>query len=141
VFLFERFFYFLEAMRDTGLIVMDATDKPGDRQFVRRMERYFTQTATGRQRTQWIVPTPFFVESDMAYGVQMADLCIYCVNWALRLSGMMERKRAEIERFATLLDPLIWHGEGHRDGTAFKTHGIVFVRDPYEPRTAQEKRR
>lgn len=76
VFLLEGYFYFLEHAQEAGLIVMDATDKHNDRRFVRRMERYFTQTMTGRQRTKWIVPSPFFVESDMAYGVQAADLCI-----------------------------------------------------------------
>ena len=60
-----------------GVLVMDETDKREDRRFVARMEGYFTTT--------WIVPTPFFVSSDMAYAVQAADLCIYCVNWGFRL--------------------------------------------------------
>ena len=81
VFLLERFFYFLEAKREHGVLVMDETDKHEDRRFVARMEEYFTKTATGRYRTAWIVPTPFFVSSDMAYAVQAADLCIYCINW------------------------------------------------------------
>jgi hypothetical protein len=64
---------------------MDGTDKTLDRKFVRQLESYFIKTNTGRYRSQWIVPTPFFVSSDMAYPVQAADLCIYCVNWAFRL--------------------------------------------------------
>ena len=54
---------------------MDGTEKNLDRKFVRQLEGYFTKTNTGRYRTQWIVPTPFFVASDMAYPVQAADLC------------------------------------------------------------------
>jgi hypothetical protein len=134
VFLLERFFYFLEAQREMGLLVMDGTDKNLDRQFVRRMERYFTQTFIGRQRTQWIVPAPMFVESDMAYGVQVADLCIYCLNWGFRLREMKEPTRPEIEPYAKMLSRNIWHGEGYRDGAVFKTHGTVYVPDPYDPR-------
>ena len=64
---------------------MDEVDKTEDRRFVRRMERYFTKTAPGQYRTSWIVPSPFFVASDMNYAVQAADVCIYCVNWGFRL--------------------------------------------------------
>lgn len=134
VFLLERFFYFLEAQQETGLIVMDGTEKAADRRFVRRMERYFELTDTGRRRTHWIVPVPLFVESDMAYGVQVADLCIYCLNWGLRLKGMNEPTREEIEAFAWLLRKLIWHGDGYRGQQVYRTHSVVFVQDPYEAR-------
>jgi hypothetical protein len=56
VFLFERFFYFLESKREHGLIVMDEVDKTEDRRFVGRLQRYFTRTGPGRYRTTWIVP-------------------------------------------------------------------------------------
>ncbi len=134
VFLLERFFYFLEAQQETGLLVMDETDKAEDRNFVRRMERYFTLTLIGRQRTQWIIPVPLFVQSEMAYGVQVADLCIYCLNWGLRLPGMIEPIRPEIEPFAWLLERITWHGDGYRDGQVFKTHGVVYVPDLYAAR-------
>lgn len=139
VFLFERYFYFLEQMRETGLIVMDATEKHDDRRFVHRMERYFTQTMPGRQRTAWIVPSPFFVESDMAYGVQAADLCIYCLNWGWRLSNMLAPTRKEIEPFCMLLEKCFWQGDGYRDGRVFKTWGTVYVPDPYEARRAVQE--
>lgn len=135
VFLLERYFYFLESQREVGLLVMDGTEKQTDRNIVRQMERYFTLTQTGRQRTQWIVPAPFFVESDMAYGVQAADLCIYCLNWGWRLKDhMTEPTRPEIEPYANLLDGFIWHGDGYRDGKVFHTYGTCYVPDPYEGR-------
>ncbi len=134
VFLFERFFYFLEARQEAGLLVMDASEKQAERKLVRRIERYFTNTMTGRQRTQWIVPAPLFVESDMAYGVQVADLCIYCLNWGWRLASMTQPTRQEIEPFVWLLEKVIWHGDGYRDGKVFKTHGAVYVPDPYTAR-------
>lgn len=137
VFLFERFFYFLEHKQETGLIVMDASEKQNDRRFVRQMERYFTLTQKGRQRTQWIVPSPFFVESDMAYGVQVSDIAIYCVNWGFRLKRMVEPTRSEIEPLAAGLQSLVWRGQGYDERDVFDTYSVVFVPDPYEPRSAQ----
>ena len=138
MFLFERFFYFLEERREQGLLVLDETDRVQDWDFVRRMERYFSMTQIGRHRTQWIVPVPLFVASDMAYGVQIADLCLYCLNWGWRRQpAMTEKTRPEIEPFASLLDRLIWNGEGYREGKVFRTRGFCYVPDPYTPRAAQ----
>lgn len=136
VFLLERYFYFLESQREMGLLVMDGSEKKADRKLVRRLERYFTQTMPGRQRAQWIVPVPMFVESDMAYGVQVADLCIYCLNWGWRLSeqNMDGPTRPEIEPFVRLLEEVIWHGSGHWEGKDFPTHSMVYVPDPYDRR-------
>jgi len=137
VFLLERFFYFLEAKDEQGLLVMDETDKAEDRRFVRRMEKYFTRTQSGRYRTSKIVPTPFFVSSDMTYPVQAADVCIYCLNWGFRLPvrGMTADVRNEIaEEFVPWLRELQFEGEGENEGTSFHTYGITFVPDPYTAR-------
>jgi hypothetical protein len=133
VFLLERYFYFLERAKQNGLLVLDGTEKNLDRKFVRQLEAYFTKTNTGRFRTQWIVPTPFFVASDMAYPVQVADLCIYCVNWAFRLPtrGMTEPVREEIrDEFFDWLSSLQFHGEGYKDGRVFEVWGISYVPNP-----------
>ncbi len=134
VFLLERFFYFLEGRKQHGLLVMDEVEKTADRHFTRRLQRYFARTATGRYRSQWVVPAPFFVASDMAYPVQAADLCIYCLNWGFRLPslGMDVAVRPEIEaEFRPWLDTLQFRGEGYRDGAVFKSFGVVFVPNPY----------
>jgi hypothetical protein len=137
VFLLERFYYLLEEKREHGILVLDEVEKTADRRFVRRLERYFSMTATGRYRSHWVVPTPFFVSSDMTYAVQAADLCIYCVNLGFRLppQGMTAPVRQELaDRFAVWLDRLQFRGEGYRDGKVFRTFGIVYVPDLYEPR-------
>lgn len=136
VFLLERFFYFLESQHDFGLLVMDEVDKSNDRKFVRQMDAYFTKTATGRYRTAWIVPTPFFVSSDLTYPIQAADLCIYCVNWGFRLpsQGMSAATRDEIAReFGPWLHQLQYRGDAYREGEIFKTWGITYVPNPYGP--------
>lgn len=141
VFLFERFFYFLEAQKCHGLLVMDETEKFEDRRFLARIERYFTATSPGRQRTAWIVPAPLFVSSDMSVGVQAADVCLYCLNWGFRLAQWQNvaPTRAEIERdFRPQLERLQWQGDGYRDGRVFHSFGIVFVPDPYDSRGAVE---
>jgi hypothetical protein len=135
VFLLERYYYFLESVNEHGLIVMDETDEREDRKFVRRLERYFTATQTGVERTHRIVPVPFFVSSEMAYPVQVADVCIYCVNWGYRLpsQGMNEPVRDEITReFGPLLDKIQYRGDGYnREGQVFRTWGIFYVPNPY----------
>lgn len=139
VFLLERFFYFLEGKKEQGLLVMDEVDKAQDRRFVRRLEGYFRKTHTGRYRTAWIVPTPLFVASDMAYPVQVADLCIYCINWGFRLtqSGMDATTRPEIaSEFSPWIEQLQFRGEGYREGEVFRSYGIVYVPDPYTSRAA-----
>ncbi|MGL4464007.1 MAG: DUF3800 domain-containing protein [Planctomycetia bacterium] len=136
VFLLERYFYHLEREKQNGLLVMDTVEKNADKKFVRRMEAYFVKTSAGRFRTQWIVPTPFFVSSDMAYPVQAADLCIYCVNWSFRLPalGMTEPVREEIRtEFLEWLRLLQFRGDGQRDGRSFETWGICYVPNPCGP--------
>lgn len=140
VFLFERYFYFLEQRQENGLLVLDESEKTADRRFVSRTESYFRKTQTGRYRTQWIVPTPLFVASDMSYPVQAADLAIYCVNWGFRRSniGMVAPTRTEIaDEFGPWLERLQFHGEVYKNGDVYKCHGVVFVPDPYTSRPEQ----
>lgn len=137
VFLLERFFYFLESEQKYGLLVMDEVEKTADRRFVRRLQSYFAKTHRGRYRSAWIVPTPFFVSSDMTYPVQAADLAIYCINWGFRLPtrGMDAPVRSEIaDEFGPWLAQLQFRGEGYRDGNVYQEYGIVFVPDPYTAR-------
>jgi len=139
VFLLERFFYFLEDKQEQGVLVADEVEKVADRRFVRRLESYFINTDTGRYRSQWIVPAPFFVSSDMTSPIQAADLCIYCVNWGFRLPGLgMDAKvRPEIyDKFSRWIEQLQFQGEGYRDGVTFRSFGICYVANPYEAERA-----
>jgi hypothetical protein len=136
VFLLERFFYFLRDREEYGLLVMDEIEKGLDRRFVRQLEAYFTKTDKGRFRANWIVPTPFFVSSDMTYPVQAADLCIYCVNWGFRLpsKGMDAPVREEIAtEFGPWLNQLQFKWRGTQDDEFFETWGIKYEGNPYGP--------
>jgi hypothetical protein len=131
----------LDQEKQHGLLVMDEVDKTEYLRFVRRLEAYFRKTKTGRYRSAWIVPAPFFVSSDMVYPVQAADLAIYCVNLGFRLPtrGMDAPGRPEIVNdYGRWLAQLQFRGEGYRDGAIYDSYGIVFVPDPYEARQVGE---
>ena len=136
IFLLERYFYFLEKERQRGIIVMDEVEEQADRQFVRKLEKYFTATIKGRQRAAWIVPSPFFVASNMTIPVQMADLLIYALNWGYRRTGEMDAPvREEIaERFGRRIHNLKWKGDGYDGNRTYKSSGIFCVPDLYKPR-------
>ena len=139
VLLLERYFHFLKGKQESGLLVMDETDKKTDRQFMQLLRRYFTRTELGRYRASWIVPAPLFVSSDMTYPIQAADVCVYCINWGFRLPslGMDAPTREEIaSEFGPWVSDLQFHGETHRDGEERSNDGIVYVPDPYSRREA-----
>ena len=134
VFLLERFFYFLQQEDEVGLLVMDESEDSRDGHLVRKLERYFLRTQQGRERGARIVPSPFFVSSEMTYPVQAADLCIYCINWGFRLPsrGMEAPTRPEVEKhFRTSLEERQFHGIGRNAEGEFETYGIVYVNNPY----------
>jgi len=133
VFLFERFYYFLEEKNEHGVIVMDETERIQDNRFVVQMEKYFSKTENGRKRACLVVPTPLFVSSHSAIAVQAADLCIYAINWGFRLPnrGMDAQTRPEIaDMFGAGLNRLQYKKQDHDQG--FETFGIAFVPNPYK---------
>lgn len=138
VFLLERYFHYAESKQEMALLVMDETDKEQDRAFVRQLQRYFTRTDKGRYRSGTIVPTPFFVSSDMTYPIQAADVCIYCLNWAYRIPslGMDAPVRKEIIEFVPWLRRLKWELEVNEGNRQYRMHSVEFVPDPYSRRIA-----
>lgn len=136
IFLLERFCYFLEGKREMGLLVMDEVEKQADRRFVQRMHDYFQKTSNGRYRSKWIVPSPFFVASDMALPVQVADLVIYAMSWGYRTEPKMTAPtRPEIaSRFMHRINKLMWRGDGYDGYKTFRSFGIVCVPDLYTAR-------
>jgi len=141
-FLLERYFWFLEANQEHGLLVMDQTDKTEDRRFLNRIRDYFEKSQNGRRRAKWIVPTPLFVDSELSAGVQAADICIYCVNWGFRryeweFSGP---SRLDIQQqFGRRCAALQYQGQSYdeEEGQTYNQYGIIYVPDPYSFRAKQ----
>ena len=63
VYVFERFFYFLEDQsdREQGIAVFDELEESKSHLLIDQTHRYFSETAVGRLRSRSIVPEPFFV--------------------------------------------------------------------------------
>jgi hypothetical protein len=120
VYLFERYFYFLETLppRDRGLIVFDELDKAQSHILLQQMAAYFLGTRTGQYRSSRIVPEPFFVHSDLATGVFLADLVAYILGWGWRLASMPQASRVELRSYATKIHEMQFHGEKPKETAA-----------------------
>lgn len=101
-FLFERVFYFLNSRSGDpmGYLVFDELDKSASHVLLGQITQYFSRTSKGRTRSRLIIPEPFFVHSDLTTLVQIADLTAYTLSWGVRLKGMIEARRDELEPFA-----------------------------------------
>jgi hypothetical protein len=134
VYLFERYFYFLEGLSRTerGLVVFDELDKAKSHVLMNQMAAYFLGTETGRYRSSRIVPEPFFVHSELTTGIFLADLAAYVLGWAWRLRTRMRQKcREELRPYAAKLHDMQFHGERPKPGGdgVWQLHGIVYIDD------------
>ncbi|MCC6126790.1 MAG: DUF3800 domain-containing protein [Pirellulales bacterium] len=133
VYLFERYFYFLETLpvRERGLIVFDELDKARSHVLLQQMAAYFLGTETGRYRSSRIVPEPFFVHSDLTTGVFLADLAAYILGWAWRLRDMRQPIRPELSPYADKLHGMQFVGEKPRrnEEGVWRLFGIRYIDD------------
>ena len=133
VFLFERYFYFLETLppRERGLVIFDELDKSQAHGLVQQMAAYFLGTETGRYRSSRIVPEPFFVHSDLTTGVFLADLVAYILGWGWRLNKMPQPVRDELKPYARKIHDMQFHGQKPKgDGSGlWQLHGIKYFED------------
>ncbi len=108
-YLFERFFYFLEAQHPyhQGIVIFDELEKTQSHLLVDQMCRYFQETVPGKARASRIIPEPMFVHSDLTSLVQVADIVAYVVSWAVRLNEHMNKPvRPELESLAKAVSNL-----------------------------------
>ncbi len=96
VYLFERFFYFLEDKDAIGSIIFDELEKTRCHILHGQMEEYFRKTDKGRARSSHVIPEPLFVHSDLTTAIQLADLVAYIISWGVRLPGMTEPSRPQL---------------------------------------------
>lgn len=141
-FLFERFDRFLRAERETGILILDESDKALDRKYVNSLERLFRNHETARRFTKTIVPNPFFVASDMSYLVQAADIVLYILNWGFRLTlrdaapPRMELENLDAGRIKAMTDRRrVRTGE-----RSFTSYSVFDVRDPWEYRERDKEK-
>ena len=133
VFLLERFHHFVQKVQEQGLLVMDQVEEQHDYRFVKKLERYFVRTTNGILRADWILPSPLFSSSYLSIPIQVADVCIYCINWGFRRWEMDAPTRPMIEQqFAGWIRRLEYQDKRpSTSGGTKKVLGIVFVANPY----------
>lgn len=105
VYLFERFYYFLEDKVDEprGIVVFDELDKTASHLLLSQMDRYFKHTAKGRNRSSLIIPEAFFVHSDLTTGIQIVDFVAYLLSWNFRNGKLTKPAREELNQYTEQL--------------------------------------
>jgi hypothetical protein len=133
VYLFERYFYFLETLlpRERGLVVFDELEKAQAHLLIQQMAVYFLGTKTGRYRSSRVVPEPFFVHSELTTGIFIADLAAYILGWAWRLNRMSKPARTELIPYANKLHDMQFRGEKMSPGGTgtIEIYGLVHLED------------
>lgn len=132
VYLFERFYYFLEDVNTSamGIVVFDELEKSKSHILVAQMERYFKQTAKGRQRSGRIMPEPFFVHSDLTTGIQIADLVAYILSWGFRTGDLAKPAREELSDYVQSICQLRYRAVREvNDNPEFVIWSIGVIRD------------
>lgn len=131
-YLFERFFYFLEDKETipSDIIVFDELEKSQSHVLLNQMDRYFKSTARGKQRSNQIIPEPFFVHSDLTTGIQLADLVAYIISWGVRIGGMKQTIRPELVSLAEQVSGLRYTTTREVDGKPdYTIWGFTFIND------------
>lgn len=135
-YLFERFFYFVESKpaEHSGIIVFDELDKSASHILLGQMQAYYRDFKTGQDRSERLVPEPFFVHSDLTVGIQVADLVAYILNWGHTFdrTAIVPKARPELAPFVAQLDSL--RIDSRVNGS--RSEGIYVV---YDLRTRSEK--
>ena len=108
IYLFERFYYFLEDKQEEpkGIVVFDELEKSASHILLTQMDKYFKNTAKGRMRCSLIIPEPFFVHSDLTTGIQIVDFIAYILSWNFRVEKLTKPPREELNGYMELLKPL-----------------------------------
>jgi hypothetical protein len=136
--LMERFYRFLQEQNDDGFLIMDQCEKKFDKKFKKQLHNYFKKTEIGKKQSEFIIPEPFFIESDINYFIQIADLIIYIINHGYRKAPFMNKPaRKEIkDKYEEKIRSLEFFTTDKikRDGKTIdgSIYGIKLVKDIYK---------
>ena len=116
-----------------GVLIFDEQDKALSQSLLAQIHKYFIDTDRGRQRSERMIPMPFFVHSELTPAIQLADIVAYVINWGLRMPRMPQPSRAELKPFADKVFQLRYQGmevplNRYTDRTK-PTWGIAYIED------------
>jgi hypothetical protein len=139
-YLFERFYAYLEDVprfgREQGIIVFDELEKSRSHILIDQMSEYFQNTAVGRLRASRILPEPMFVHSELTTLIQVADLLVYVVSWAVRIPGMNADARADLAHLAEAVRTLRYRRAADQEHP-HTLWGFVYI-DDLRPRSERQ---
>ena len=128
VYLFERFFYFLEDQGEhQGIIVFDELDKSASHLVLDQMDKYFKKTHKGRLRSSLVIPEPFFVHSDLTTGIQIVDFIAYILSWNFRSGKLTKESREELQIYMESIKPLRYRTFRDVGNEEFEVWSIAIV--------------
>jgi len=132
-YLLERYFYYLETLpaTDHGLLICDELEVNQSRVLIDQMTKYFQSTSRGQVRCTRIVPVPFFVHSHLTTAIQLADLVCYIANWAVRIPGMSEHIRPELEGLGRKVKDMQFYTVRYEqfEGKSWPKFGFCYIDD------------
>lgn len=131
-YLFERFFLFLQDDPSSphGIVVFDELERSQSHILVRQMTEYFLHTSKGRARAGRILPEPMFVHSDLTSLIQVADLVVYVISWAVRFKKeMLAPARDELAKLAEHVRLLRFQTKETNSEGTFERWSFVFIDD------------
>lgn len=129
VYLFERFYYFLESQKEetNGIIIFDEEEKSMSHKVNNQMDKYFKRSFTGVVRSNLILPEPIFVHSDLTTGIQVVDFIAYIISWNLRNSKLIKPGRQELNGLLNLVKSLQFKAIKEVDGHNFSINSITIL--------------
>ena len=129
VYLFERFYYYLQYRKDeTGIIVFDELEKSQCHMLVKQITNYYKKTAKGQLRSNLLIPEPFFVHSDLTTGVQIADLVAYIISWSFRYGALEKEKRDDLTEYIDIIKSMRYREIiDQEDGTPVEYWSIFYI--------------
>lgn len=126
--LLTLFSQFLKEKSEYGILIMDQVEQSHDKELINCIR------SASNERPDYfsnnVVSTPLFVSSDMSQGIQLADLCLYAVNWGgLDVRSIpytspfskskIPQPRPEIADLRSLISPLVWRNKGKESAFYF----------------------
>lgn len=116
-----------------GVLIFDEQDRALSQSLLDQIDRYFHETDRGKRRAERMIPTPFFVRSDLTPAIQLADLVAYIANWGLRMPKMNEPHREELKPLADKVFDLRYQRREVQPGRILRRGkpiwGIAYIQD------------
>jgi hypothetical protein len=114
---------------ECGILAFDEIGKSKGYLLIDQMSGYFKKSGKGRERSDLVIPEPFFVHSDLTTGIQLPDFMAYIISWGFRkLRGMAELRREELDDLVERVHRLEYQTSRTADnGADYVSWSLVYI--------------